>query len=234
MDPKRNPFLDPNGPLIYSFCRVVFDGIHGPAFGVARIWYREGHPNAGHVEVELRDGPPVLVPVENFRFAPNWDVTPEEGRFTGAEFYQPQFMAGATLQDSHLFSRGHGVTVPSDLARLRELTATIEPGDVIGWLSHGCNEFVGDLVVTEVSESKIWLKNPKSGKAGKGTHPTGCTWPTTGEPEIGPQYAYEFMVSRSRGVAPKDQIEFIHVGPKRYGTGPGGSLTLILKGKGRL
>lgn len=229
-DPLKNPFLNRN---LFAFSRIIFDGIYGPEFGVSRVWYLDGHANAGHVEVERKDEPPVLVPVEKIQVAPNWDVTPEEGRFTGAEFYRPQFLAGSTLQDWRLFMRGHGVTVPSDLARLRELTATIEEGDVIDWISHGCNEFRGELIVAGVTETAIGLKSPKSGKAGKGVHPTGYRWPTTGEPEIGPQYAYEFMVDTTGGAMPKNRIRFVHVGPKRYGTGPDDSLTLVLKGKRR-
>jgi len=193
----------------------------GPAtvYGVARVRYNEGHPNAGQYEIERADGTSFLAPFADCRVALDWNLTPLHGRFTGVEFFQPKFLAGCTVQDGHLFTRSHGVTVPSDLTMLRDLVSGIEPGQSVDWYSHGCNEFRGRLVIDSVTPTGMTMKG------GKGAHPTKCTWPVTGEPDIGPQYAHEFLVEDSR-------IRFLRVSPKRYGTGVADSVTITFNRKG--
>lgn len=199
--------------------RVLVRKDGGLVYGVARVRYNEGHTYAGNYEIETADGTSFLAPLDTCTVGANWDVTPEEGRFTGAQFFRPQFLAGVTTQDGHLFSRSHGVVVPSDLPRLRKLAAIIEKGQTINWYSHGSNEFRGDLKVTSVNSGGITLKSGKTTRV--------CTWPTTGEAKIGPQYATEFLVENNR-------IRFLLVSPKRYGTGVTDSVTLTIKERGRL
>mgnify|MGYP001608701485 FL=1 len=215
MDPKKNPFLNDR---LYAFGRMIFPTPAGDRFGVSRVWYKEGHPHAGNCEAELIDGTSVLVPIEDVQVAPNWDVTPEEGRFTGSEFFRPKFLAGATTQDRfRLFSHGNGVLIPGDLSLVRELAGTVEPGWTVKWYSHGCNEFRGDLTIVSADDKGVELKGEK------GYYPKRFLWPTTGEPDIGPQIATEFSVGPGK-------LHFFHV--YRSSGGPSKALTLTFK-KGR-
>lgn len=203
--------------------RVLVKKGGGLVYGVARVRYNEGHAYGGSYEIETADGNPFLAVAGECTLGANWDVTPEEGRFTGEEFYRPVFLDGATVQDSRLFARSGGVTVPSDPARVRELAARVKPGRTVYWDNTGSNEFRGELVVAGAAGARIGLENPKGKKGG---HPTGFTWPVEAGPDIGPQYAHEFLVDTTGGPAAKDRLTFIRVSPKRYGKGPAASLIL--------
>lgn len=200
--------------------RVLVQKGGGLVYGVARVRYNEGHVHAETYEIETADGTSFLARWDDCVPAANWDVTPEEGRFTGAQFFRPNFLDGATTQDSHLFRRDHGVVLPGDLAMLRKLAATVEPGWSVGWYSHGCNEFRGDLVVGSVDGERVYLRG-----TGKGYHPSIFTWPTTEEAEIGPQFGSEFIVEPGK-------LRIVRVYPARSGKGPADSLTLTFR-KGR-
>lgn len=216
MDPLKNPFMNDR---LYTFGRMIFPTPQGDRFGVARIWYDLGHAYEGNCEAELIDGTSVLVPIKDVQVAPNWDETPEEGRFTGSEFFRPRFLEGLMSHDRLFFQRSHGVVLPSDLEAVRKLVATVEPGQTVQWYSHGSNEFRGDVTVDSVDDKGMTLKG------GSKSQPTGLMWPTSSEPEIGPQYAEEFIVEGRK-------LRFFRVSPKRYGQGPSESLTLMFKRKG--
>lgn len=199
--------------------RVVVDTDAETVFGVARVRYLDGHQWAGTYEIERADGTSFLAPWEDCVPGPNWDVTPEEGRFTGAEFFRPNFLAGCTNRDFRLFGRSHGTVVPSDMATLRELAATVEVGQAVNWFGHGANEFRDDLVITRKDDTGISMTDRK------GRITKRCNWPVTGEPEIGPQYAREFLVDGRK-------LRFLSVSPKRYGKGVDNSVTLTFGRKG--
>lgn len=211
MDPKKNPFLNER---LSTFGRMIFPTPAGDRFGVSRVWYKEGHPHAGSCEVELIDGTSVLVPIEDVQFAPNWDVTPEEVRFTGVDLFRPKFLAGATTQDRQRLSRSHGVILPGDLSLVRELAEMVEPGWSVDWDSYGCNEFRGHLTIISKDDKKVTFKNEK------GYHPGWFSWPTREEPDVGPQLATEFMVTPGR-------LHFFHI--YRNSGGPRESLTLTFR-----
>ena len=197
-DPLKNPFLNPR---LFGFGRLVFDGIHGPEFGVGRVWYQEGHRQAGHVEVERKDGPPVLVPVENCQVGAHWDDTPEEGRFTGAgDFYRPAFLDGT---GKRFLRRDYSVIIPGDMGQACALLERVRPGWTVDWFSHGCNEFRGVLTVAEVHDGHFVLTGGKNA-------PTRYTWPEEGE---------EFDIEG-------DQLTKIQVHEARTGKPPSRSLTL--------
>jgi hypothetical protein len=199
--------------------RIVVDTDAETVYGVARVRYLDGHQWAGTYEIERADGTSFLAPWEDCTPGPNWDVTPEEGRFTGAEFFRPNFLAGCTNRDFRLFGRSHGTVLPSDMATVRELAATVETGQSVNWFGHGANEFRDDLVITRKDDTGISMTDRK-GRVTKR-----CDWPVTGEPEIGPQYAHEFLVDGNK-------LRFLRVSPKRYGKGVDDSLTLTFGRKG--
>lgn len=193
--------------------RVVARTEDGEDWGVARVRYNIPHQHCRKYEIERPDGSAFLAEYSDCRPAPNWDDTPEQYRVGGSEFYRPKFLAGATVQNHTLFGRDHGVVVPSDLAALRRQVAGLEPGQKIGFYSHGCNEFRGELVIGSVTDAGITMRG------GKGAHPTRCTWPTSGEPEMGPQSAREFLVEPGK-------IRFLRVPPRRTGKGVSDSVTI--------
>jgi hypothetical protein len=196
-DPLRNPFLNPR---LSSFGRLTFDGIHGPEFGVGRVWYQEGHRQAGHVEVERRDGSPALVPVESCQVGANWDDTPKGGRFTGSELYRPAFLDDT---GKRFLRRDHSVIIPGDMKRARALLERVRPGWTVDWFSHGCNEFRGVLTVTEAHDGHFSLTGGKNA-------PTRYTWPEEHE---------EFDIEG-------DRLTEIRVHEARTGKPPSRSLTL--------
>lgn len=200
--------------------RVLVGKGGGLVYGVARVRYNEGHVHAGNYEIETADGTSFLAPVGDCLPGKNWDVTPEEGRFTGAEFFRPNFLDGATGQDRGLFTRDHGVIVPSDMDRLRSLIATVEAGQKVGFYGHGCNEFRGQLVIDSIDDQGIRMKG------GKGPHPVYSAWPTSGQAEISAQYAYEFLVEGG-------MLHTVCVPPARYGSHARKAVTLTFEGKGR-
>ncbi len=106
--------------------------------------------------------------------------------------------------------------MPSNLDLVQELAASVEPGWAVGWYSHGCNEFRGDLVVESVHDGGIKFAG------GKGYNPGGFSWPITGEAEIGPQFGSEFIVEPGK-------LRIVRVYPARSGKGPADSLTLTFR-----
>lgn len=216
MDPLKNPFLNEK---LYTFGRMVFPTPQGKKFGISRIWYKLGHAYEGNCEAELIDGTSVLVPVKDVQVAPNWDETPEEGRFKESEFFRPRFLEGLMPHDRLFFQRSHGVVLPSDLDAVQKLVATVEPGQKVTWYSHGSNEFRGTVEVDSADDKGMTLKG------GSKSQPTGLMWPTSGEPEIGPQYAREFIVEGRT-------LRFFSISPAHHGQGPTESLTLTFGRKG--
>lgn len=180
--------------------RVTVDADGGTVYGVARVKYNAGHTNAGHYEVERADGPPLLVPAAECRTAPDWDETPEEGRFTGVELYRPHFLDDTGRE---YLSTGSGVIVPGDMKRLRRLTEWVEPDDLVRWVSHGSNEFRGDVEVSSVDAHGFGVRGPANA-------PQFCRWPVEGD---------EFEVD---GLA----LHFVRVPPKRTGKSAQRSLSL--------
>lgn len=160
--------------------RVVAATPDGPASGVARVRYDHGHQHAGHYEVERADGTSFLAPVDTCTPGPNWDETPEEGRFTGAEFFLPAFLDGTRRR---FLSAGPGVVVPGDMEQLRELADRIEPGWTVRWVSHNANEFRGTVEIDAVDDKGFSITGPKDG-------PRRYDWPKV--VEYGPQFAQEF------------------------------------------
>lgn len=210
-DWQKNPFLNDQ---LCTFSRMMFPTPIGEKFGVSRVWYKDGHTHAGNCEVELIDGTSVLVPVEDVRVAPNWGETPEEGRFTGAEFFEPAFLDGTRRA---YLSTSQGVIVPGDMDRLRLLAEWVQAGDRVKWHSHGSNEFGGDLVVESVNAKGFKVKSAKPMKY----IPGGFEWPTAGS-EITVQYGYEFEVNGNA-------LHIVRIPPKRTGKTPGRSLSLSFK-----
>lgn len=127
--------------------RVQFPSHGATGYGVARVRYETGHMHAGHYEVQRADGTALLVPWANCEPAPNWDVAPMESQFAGTELYIPQYRDTTGRQ---FMSTGSGVLVPGDGARLKTLVGSVREGDTVGWYSHGCNEFRGELTVARV------------------------------------------------------------------------------------
>lgn len=208
-DWQKNPFLNDR---LYTFGRMMFPTPTGEKFGVSRVWYKAGHTHAGKCEVELIDGTSVLIPVEDVQVAPNWDETPEEGRFMGSEFFRPAFLDGTRRA---YLSTGHGVIVPGDMDRLRTLIEQVQPGDRVKWYSHGSNEFRGDLKVESVNPKGFKVKAPVQNA------PREFDWPTVGS-EITAQYGYEFEVNGNA-------LHIVRVPPARTGKAHSRSLTLAFK-----
>lgn len=148
--------------------RVKVHAKGGTRYGVAQVRYGESHRHAGHYEIEVADGAPFLARFEDCEPGANWDDTPEEHRFTGSETYRPAFLDGTGR--AHL-STGTGVIVPGDMDQLRALVGRIEPGYLVQWYSHGCNEFRGDVTVDSVDVAGIRVNGPKDA-------PSRATWPT--------------------------------------------------------
>lgn len=207
-DWQKNPMLNDR---LATFGRVTFPTPVGERFGVTRVWYKDGHTHAGDCEVELIDGTSVLMPVEDVQVAPNWDVTPEEGRFTGVEFFQPSFLDGT--RRAYLSTAGH-VIVPGDMGQLRALADRVRVGGSVKWYSHGSNEFRGDLKVESVDAEGVRFAG------GKNT-PRGFDWPTEGS-EITAQFGYEFEVDGNA-------LHIVRVPAQRYGGSRERSLTLTFK-----
>lgn len=191
--------------------RVTFDTGDGTAYGVARVRYHEGHAHAGRYEIERADGTSFLASLDTCRPGPNWEDTPEEGRFTGAEFFTPAFLDGTRRR---FLSASPGVAVPGDMGALRELVEQVEPGWEVDWYSHGANEFRGRVTVESVDARGMRVKAPEGA-------PSGFTWPTAGV-EFGPQYAWEFQVDGSA-------LHIVSVPAKRTGKSPSRSLSLTFR-----
>lgn len=172
-------------------------------YGVARVRYMEGHRNAGTYEVERKEQPPVLVPWESCLPGPNWDDTPEEGRFLGSQFYRPQFLDGTRRA---YLSGSPGVIVPGDMDRLRQWIDVAKPGYRVRWESHGCNEFVGTLAIEATDDRGLRLTGPPDA-------PKHCTWPAEGD---------EFEVNGNA-------LHFWRTPPKRTGKHPGRIRSLTIQ-----
>jgi hypothetical protein len=178
--------------------RVKVGLANRPVYGVARVRYNEGHTHAGKYEIETADGTSFLAPFDSCRTGDNWDVTPEEGRFTGAEIFRPNFLDGTGKE---FLSRSPGVIVPGSMARMWKLLDPVRKGWTVEWFGRGANEFRGTLTVAEREEAAFRL-------AGK--YPFHYVWPQVGE---------EFEVDGNT-------LHEVRVPPKRTGKHPSRSLSL--------
>lgn len=185
--------------MIDSLGRIVAETDDGPVYGVARLRYDEGHAHAGQYEVERADGTSFLSPGEALRPGPNWDVTPEEGRFVGAEFFRPAFLDETRRR---FLKTGPGVLVPGDMEALRALAERIEPGWQVHWFNSCPNTFRGLVTVGSVTGGSLVLEKPREPS-------WGFSWPTSGI-EMGAQYGHEFEVQGNTFLR-------LDVGPRRYG-----------------
>lgn len=190
--------------------RVKFWHGNGWDFGVARVKYNQGHRNAGRYEVERDGKDPVLVHYQDCETAPNWDDTPPEHRFTGAEFYLPSFIDNTRRA---FLSASCGVMIPGDMDRMRELADKVRPNWRIQWFGRGANEFRGELIVG----APLSNGNGFRLHGGKGA-PLSFTWPTGGI-TTGPQYAHEFEVTGTG-------LHIVRVPPKRTGKSASRSLSM--------
>lgn len=187
--------------------RVTVETEGGTVYGVARVRYTDWHTHVGHYEIERADGTSFLAPFAACEAAPNWDLTPAEGQFTGAEIFRPAF-----LDDTrHRFlSYGCGVLIPGDMDRLRGLVGSVRPGDAVKWESHGCNEFVGSFAIDTMEPGRVRVRDPKPRPGVRAPAPGGFSWPVEGD---------DFDVNG-------DRLDFVRVPPKRTGKHRGKSLSL--------
>lgn len=169
-----------------------------PMYGVARVRYNEGHLHAGKYEIETADGASFLAAFDLCTPGDNWDVTPEEGRFTGSEIFRPNFLDGTGKK---FLSRGPGVVVAGSMAELWKLLDPVRKGWTVDWFSHGANEFRGTLLVTEREEAAFRLA---------GARAFHYTWPQVGE---------EFEIIGNT-------LHEVQVPPKRTGKSASRSLSL--------
>jgi len=181
--------------------RVKAEADGGLVYGVARVRYNDGHIHAGNYEVERRDGTSFLAPFDACTVGDNWDDTPENGRFVGAEIFRPAFLDSTRRKFLH---SDHGVVVPGSMKQFRELADKVKPGWAVSWYSHGANEFRGDVRVASVEPWGLRISGPKGA-------PETCRWPDAGD---------EFDVIG--GI----RLDYIRVPPRRTGKSPSRSLSL--------
>jgi hypothetical protein len=167
--------------------RVLVEREGGLVYGVARVRYLHGHRYAETYEIETAEGDSFLAAWNECTPAANWDVTPREGRFTGAQIFTPRFLDGTGRE---FLERGHGVLIPGSMKDLWTLLDPVRKGWTVEWFSHGANEFRGTLTVSEREESAFRL----TGKVA--FH---YSWPTVGEEfEIQGNALHEVRVPHAR------------------------------------
>ncbi len=195
--------------------RVLIHADGGLIYGVARVKYNRGHQHAGNYEIETRDGTSLLAPYDECAPGENWDVTPEEGRFAGSEFFLPSFIDDTRRA---FLTADHGVMIPGNMQRLGELADKVRPGWQVQYYSHGCNEFRGSFTVGDPLAKRNGFALVKPKGANKAPAPLAFTWPTDGI-ETGPQYAHEFDVTG-------DSLHIVRIPAARTGKHPSRSLSL--------
>lgn len=181
--------------------RVLVGKGGGLVYGVARVRYNEGHEHAGKYEIETAEGDSFLAGFGQCVPGKNWDVTPEEGRFTGAEIFRPKFLG---MTGREFITRSPGVIVPGSMAQMWRLFDPVRKGWTVDWYSHGANEFRGTLTVTDRNESEFTVESGKTRFR--------YTWPQVGE---------EFEVIGNT-------LHEVRVPPKRTGKHPSRSLSLTI------
>ncbi len=181
--------------------RVKVGLANRPVYGVARVRYNEGHTHAGKYEIETAGSDSFLAPFDACRPGDNWDVTPEEGRFTGAEIFRPKFLDDTGRK---FLSRSPGVIVPGNMAQMWKLFDPVRKGWTVDWYSHGANEFRGTLTVIDRGESEFTVESGKTRFR--------YSWPGVGE---------EFEVDGNT-------LHEVRVPPKRTGKHPSRSLSLTI------
>ncbi|MCP9209564.1 hypothetical protein [Streptomyces cucumeris] len=181
--------------------RVMVQREGGLIYGVARVRYNEGHTYAGNYEIETADGASLLAPFGDCMPGKNWDVTPREERFTGAEIFYPCFLDGSGRD---FLARSPGVVVPGDMTQMRKLFDPVRKGWTVGWYSHGANEFRGTLTVVERRETAFVVTDGKNTRT--------YEWPTARE---------EFEVCGST-------LHEVRVPPRRTGKHPSRSLSITV------